>query len=197
MSSITNNLNSVVLMKVAINICIININLSTDVTIDETVIDDGEFHMEELVTFGRAPHDHDYQMVKRTEPRAAAAPAAGYADLPIDEDWPPALKKRIKLHFDYDDGKDYIPPIVTQKSYQNANKIQPKDAYANNLELMIDKVDGFLRNNFLSAGRKFGEMLDVLSPVPVHSEDILLEEVADHDARNITDIKQFVVNNTI
>lgn len=47
--------------------------------LDETVIDDGEFNMDELMTFNRANSDHDYQVVKSSESKLPG----GYVDLPI------------------------------------------------------------------------------------------------------------------
>ncbi|KAL0870655.1 hypothetical protein ABMA27_005603 [Loxostege sticticalis] len=161
------------------------------IALDETVIDDGEFNMEELITF--RPHsDHDYQVVKSLD--APKAPV-GYVDLPIDEDWPPNLKKRMKkLEFDYDDGRDYLPPIVKEENYENAykaeSKIRPEDD-ALNIE------NEFLTNTLISTGRKLGELLDVFPPIPVKNEDIVIEEISDYDARNISEIKSFVVNGTL
>lgn len=150
---------------------------------DETVIDDGEFNMDELLTFNRQHSDHDYQVVK-SKPLPG-----GYVDLPIDEDWPPSLKRRIKqLEFDYDDGKDYIPPIVKEESYENfktETKIEDNDVKLDN---------NFLTNTLLSTGRKLGEMLDLFPLIPVKNEDILVEEVSDYDTRNISEVKSFVVN---
>ncbi|CAH0718277.1 unnamed protein product, partial [Brenthis ino] len=147
--------------------------------LDETVIDDGEFNMDELITF-RAHSDHDYQVVRCD---AGDTPAA-YVDLPIDEDWPPSLKKRIKpIQFDLDDGKDYIPPIVKQENYQNY-KTAPK--------LENDDYNDFIANSIMNTGRKLG--LDF--PVPVKNEDIVIEEISDFDTRNnFTEVKSFVVVN--
>lgn len=159
--------------------------------LDETVIDDGEFNMDELLTFNRAHSDHDYQVVKNLD--SGKILPNGYVDLPIDEDWPPNLKKRMKkLEFDYEDGKDYLPPIVKEENYQNAYKT------GSNIEDNYIKFDNdFLTNTLLSTGRKLGELLEAFPPIPVKNEDILIEEVSDFDTRNnITDIKSFVVNGT-
>lgn len=158
--------------------------------LDETVIDDGEFNMDELITFNRPHSDHDYQVVKNLDMHKALA--GGYVDLPIDEDWPPNLKKRMKkLEFDYDDGKDYLPPIVKEENYENFYKKEPKlDADFND--------NSFLHNTLLSTGRKLGELLDVLPPIPVKNEDLVIEEISDYDdTRNITEIKSFVVNGSM
>ncbi|XP_034833266.1 uncharacterized protein [Maniola hyperantus] len=157
--------------------------------LDETVIDDGEFNMDELITFNRAHSDHDYQVVKSLE-HGNVLPN-GYVDLPIDEDWPPNLKKRMKkLEFDYEDGKDYLPPIVKEENYQNAYK---STKFEDDIKLDND----FLTNTILSTGRKLGELLEAFPPIPVNNEDILIEEISDFDTRNnITDIKSFVVNGT-
>lgn len=151
----------------------------TKMVLDEAVIDDGEFNMDELITFNRHS-DHDYQVSKAELP-------GGYLDLPIDEDWPPNLKKRMKtVHFDYDDGHDYLPPIVKEENYENAYKIETK----------IDEIEdnAFFTNTLMSTGRKLGELIDLFPPIPVKNEDILVEEVSDYDTRNITEVKSFVVN---
>lgn len=150
--------------------------------LDETVIDDGEFNMDELITFNRPHSDHDYQVVKSIDTHKALP--NGYVDLPIDEDWPPNLKKRMKLEFDYDDGKDYLPPIVKEDSYGNVYKIDTKPP----------DLETFFTNTLISTTRKLGELLDVLPPIPVKNEDILIEEISDYDTRNITEVKSFVVN---
>ncbi|XP_045775758.1 uncharacterized protein LOC123874455 isoform X2 [Maniola jurtina] len=158
--------------------------------LDETVIDDGEFNMDELITFNRAHSDHDYQVVKSLD-HGNILPN-GYVDLPIDEDWPPNLKKRMKkLEFDYEDGKDYLPPIVKEENYQNAYK---STKFEDDIKLDND----FLTNTILSTGRKLGELLEAFPPIPVNNEDIVIEEISDFDTRNnITDIKSFVVNGTM
>ncbi|XP_041980715.1 cyclic AMP-responsive element-binding protein 3-like protein 1 isoform X2 [Aricia agestis] len=163
---------------------------ATKMAPDETVIDDGEFNMDELITFNRQHHsDHDYQVVKHldSKPLDAKPLPGGYVDLPIDEDWPPSLKKRIKkLEFDYEDGKDYIPPIIKDENYEHLKT----DSKIEDLRMDND----FLTNTLLSTGRKLGEMLDLFPLIPVKNEDILIEEVNDYDARNITEVKSFVVN---
>ncbi|XP_063627188.1 uncharacterized protein LOC134798731 [Cydia splendana] len=154
----------------------------TKMVLDEAVIDDGEFNMEELITFNRHS-DHDYQITKAEIPILPG----GYHDLPIDEDWPPNLKKRMKtIHFDYDDGHDYLPPIVKQENYENAYKIDAR----------IDEIEdnAFFTNTLMSTGRKLGELIDLFPPIPVKNEDILVEEVSDYDTRNITEVKSFIVN---
>lgn len=163
------------------------------VALDETVIDDGEFNMDELIVFNRAHSDHDYQIVKSIEtPKILPG---GYVDLPIDEDWPPSLKKRIKLEFDYDDGKDYLP-IIKEDKYENVPKLDSKFDYKEDFDL-VGKMDGFLKNNLLTATRKLGEILDIFPPIPVKNEDILVEEIQDYEVRNTTDIKNFVINGTL
>ncbi|XP_039758283.1 uncharacterized protein LOC120632527 isoform X3 [Pararge aegeria] len=161
--------------------------------LDETVIDDGEFNMDELITFNRAHSDHDYQVVKSSE--SGKILPNGYVDLPIDEDWPPNLKKRMKkLEFDYGDGKDYLPPIVKEENYQNAYKTTGSAIDDNDIKL----DNNFLTNTLLSTGRKLGELLEAFPPIPVKNEDIVIEEITDFDTRNnITDIKSFVVNGTL
>ncbi|XP_063539784.1 uncharacterized protein LOC134748883 isoform X1 [Cydia strobilella] len=154
----------------------------TKMVLDEAVIDDGEFNMDELITFNRHS-DHDYQITKAEIPTLPG----GYHDLPIDEDWPPNLKKRMKtIHFDYDDGHDYLPPIVKEENYENAYKIEAK----------IDEIEdnAFFTNTLMSTGRKLGELIDLFPPIPVKNEDILVEEVSDYDTRNITEVKSFIVN---
>ncbi|XP_063383220.1 uncharacterized protein LOC134669543 [Cydia fagiglandana] len=154
----------------------------TKMVLDEAVIDDGEFNMEELITFNRHS-DHDYQVTKAEIPTLPG----GYHDLPIDEDWPPNLKKRMKtIHFDYDDGHDYLPPIVKEENYENAYKIDAR----------IDEIEdnAFFTNTLMSTGRKLGELIDLFPPIPVKNEDILVEEVSDYDTRNITEVKSFIVN---
>ncbi|XP_052742575.1 uncharacterized protein LOC112055422 isoform X2 [Bicyclus anynana] len=162
--------------------------------LDETVIDDGEFNMDELITFNRAHSDHDYQVVKNLD--SGKILPNGYVDLPIDEDWPPNLKKRMKkLEFDYEDGKDYLPPIVKEENYQNAYKTSTGAAIEDN-DIKLD--NNYLTNTLLSTGRKLGELLEAFPPIPVKNEDILVEEISDFDTRNnITDIKSFVVNGTL
>ncbi|XP_063368009.1 uncharacterized protein LOC134656412 [Cydia amplana] len=153
----------------------------TKLVLDEAVIDDGEFNMDELITFNRHS-DHDYQVTKAESPTLPG----GYRDLPIDEDWPPNLKKRMKtIHFDYDDGHDYLP-IVKQENYENSYKIEAK----------IDEIEdhAFFTNTLMSTGRKLGELIDLFPPIPVKKEDILVEEVSDYDTRNITEVKSFIVN---
>lgn len=162
--------------------------------LDETVIDDGEFNMDDLITFNNRPHsDHDYQIVKNLESNKALP--GGYVDLPIDEDWPPNLKKRMKkLEFDYGDGKDYIAPLIIEDSYSN-NKLDLKFKTDPDQDFM-DK--GFLTNTLISTGRKLGQLLDLFPPVPVKSEDLVIEEISDYDdTRNVTDIKSFVVNGVL
>lgn len=158
--------------------------------LDETVIDDGEFNMEELITFNRPHSDHDYQVVKNLDVKALPS---GYVDLPLDEDWPPNFKKRMKkLEFDYGDGRDYIAPMVKDESYENINKLDSK--YKMDIDNPFDDK-GFLTNTLISTGRKLGELLDMFPPVPVKSEDLVIEEISDYDTRNSTEIKSFVVNN--
>lgn len=158
--------------------------------LDETVIDDGEFNMDELITFNRPHSDHDYQVVKNTE--STKALPAGYLDLPIDEEWPPNLKKRMKkLEFDYEDGKDFIAPIVKEDSYKNYNKFDLKFK-TDHADIMDNRL---WTNTLISTGRKLGQLLDLFPPVPVKSEDLVIEEISDYDdARNISDIQSFVVN---
>ncbi|CAH2087450.1 unnamed protein product [Euphydryas editha] len=167
------------------------LSATSKMALDETVIDDGEFNMDELITFNRANSDHDYQVVKSLETKLPG----GYVDLPIDEDWPPN-KKRMKMDFDYDDGKDYLPPIVKEENYENSYKSTSK---IEDNEIKFD--NDFLTNTLLSTGRKLGELLEYLPPpppVPVRTEDILVEEVSDFDSRaNITGVKSFVVNGTL
>lgn len=159
--------------------------------VDEAVIDDGEFNMEELITFNRPHSDHDYQVVKSHEAAGKPLPA-GYVDLPIDEDWPPNLKKRMKkLEFNLDDGKDYLTPIIKEENYENAFKMDSK------IDFNLDDNNGFLGNSLLSTGRKLGELFDsILPPIPVNNEDILVEEISDYDSRNVTEVKSFVVDGT-
>ncbi|GBP34451.1 Cyclic AMP-responsive element-binding protein 3-like protein 3 [Eumeta japonica] len=156
--------------------------LSATTSPEETVIDEGEFSMEEMVTF-RAPADHDYPRVTPPAPRAVTAP---YRDIPIDEDWPPYLKRRIKLpQFDYGDGSDYIP-IIKQEKYEN---------FDNKIDL-TKIAAGFFDNTLVSFGRKIGELIDAMPPIPVKTEDILVEEV-DHDMKNMSDIKSFIIESTV
>lgn len=169
------------------------LSATNKMALDETVIDDGEFNMDELITFNRPHSDHDYQVVKNLDTHKAVAGA--YVDLPIDEDWPPNLKKRMKkLEFDYDDGRDYLPPIVKEENYENFHKIDTK------FKIMDDgnmNEKNFLHDTILSTSRKLGELLDVLPPIPVKNEDLVIEEISDYDDnRNITEIKSFVVNGT-
>lgn len=162
--------------------------------LDETVIDDGEFNMDELITFNRPHSDHDYQVIKNLDTHKALA--GGYVDLPIDEDWPPNLKKRMKkLEFDYDDGRDYLPPIVKEENYENFHKLESKFKPEDEIDI---NDQSFLHNTLLSTGRKLGELFDVLPPIPVKNEDLVIEEISDYDdTRNITEIKSFVVNGTL
>ncbi|CAB3244673.1 unnamed protein product [Arctia plantaginis] len=166
------------------------LSATNKMVLDETVIDDGEFNMDELITFNRPHSDHDYQVVKNLDTHKALA--GGYVDLPIDEDWPPNLKKRMKkLEFDYEDGKDYLPPIVKEENYENFYKKESK------LDTDIND-NSFIHNTLLSTGRKLGELLDALPPIPVKNEDLVIEEISDYDdTRNITEIKSFVVNGTL
>ncbi|KAJ0175104.1 hypothetical protein K1T71_009245 [Dendrolimus kikuchii] len=158
------------------------LSATNKIALDETVIDDGEFNMDELITFNRPHSDHDYQVVKNLETHKSLP--NGYVDLPIDEDWPPNLKKRMKLQFDLEDGNDYFPPIVKEENYENYHKIETKP-----LENEIE----FFTNTLISTSRKLGELLDVLPPIPVKSEDLVIEEISDYDTRNITEVKSFVV----
>lgn len=163
--------------------------------LDETVIDDGEFNMEELITFNRPHSDHDYQVVKNLDTQKVLP--GGYVDLPIDEDWPPNLKKRMKkLEFDYEDGRDYLPPIVKEENYENIHKMDSKVRADEYHDFGIED-NGFLSNTLISTGRKLGEFLDVLPPIPVKTEDIVVEEISDYDTRNITEVKSFVVNGSL
>ncbi|CAG4935414.1 unnamed protein product [Colias eurytheme] len=159
------------------------LSATNKMVLDETVIDDGEFNMEELITFNRAHSDHDY-------PAAREAPQpplpAGYVDLPIDEDWPPN-KKRMKTHFDYDDGKDYLAPIIKEENYEHV-KVEAKLDRQLNANFLAD---------LLATGRKIGELLDAFPLVPVKNEDILVEEVSDFDGRNTSEVNSFVVNGAI
>ncbi|XP_075979965.1 uncharacterized protein LOC142979080 isoform X2 [Anticarsia gemmatalis] len=170
------------------------LSATNKMALDETVIDDGEFNMDELITFNRPHSDHDYQVVKNLDTHKALA--GGYVDLPIDEDWPPNLKKRMKkLEFDYEDGRDYLPPIVKEENYENFYKLESKFKTEDDTDM---KDQGFLHNTLLSTGRKLGELLDVLPPIPVKNEDLVIEEISDYDdTRNITEIKSFVVNGTL
>ncbi|XP_013169907.1 PREDICTED: uncharacterized protein LOC106119457 isoform X2 [Papilio xuthus] len=153
--------------------------------LEETVVDDGEVNMDELLTFNRPPLDHDYQLVKSFESKLPG----GYRDLPIDEDWPPNLKKRMKkLEFDYEDGKDYLS-IVKEDNYENFRKIDTK------LEPKMFDI-GVINDALLATTRKLGELLNSFPPVPVKNEDLVIEEV-DHDARNHSEVKSFVVSGNI
>ncbi|XP_068622667.1 uncharacterized protein [Battus philenor] len=155
--------------------------------LEETVIDDGEFNMEELITFHRPHLDHDYQVIKNVD--TGKPLPNGYVDLPIDEDWPPNLKKRMKkLEFDYDDGRDYLP-IVKQDNYESFHKLNGR---VENEPRFFDK--SFMNSALLSASRKLGELLDALPPIPVNNEDLVIEEVTDYDTRNHSEVKTFVVS---
>ncbi|KAJ8718540.1 hypothetical protein PYW08_002777 [Mythimna loreyi] len=167
------------------------LSASNKMALDETVIDDGEFNMDELITFNRPHSDHDYQVVKSTETQKVLA--GGYVDLPIDEDWPPNLKKRMKKHeLDYNDGA-YMPPVVKEENYEHYyKKFKTEDDGDLN---MNDK--GFLTNTLISTGRKLGELLDLLPPIPVKTDDLVIEEISDYDSRNTTEVKSFVVNGTL
>ncbi|KOB71714.1 cAMP-responsive element-binding protein 3-like protein 4 [Operophtera brumata] len=139
-----------------------------------------------LITFNRPHSDHDYQVVKNC---AVSALPGGYVDLPVDEEWPPHYKTRMKqLEFDYGEGGDYIAPAVTHDSYGNFNKLNTKFK----METDHDFDKGLLTNTLISTGRKLGELLDSFPPIPVKSEDLVIEEISDHDTRNDTEIKSFV-----
>ncbi|XP_014368671.2 uncharacterized protein LOC106718965 isoform X2 [Papilio machaon] len=155
--------------------------------LEETVIDDGEFNMDELMTFNRPPLDHDYQLVKSFESKLPS----GYRDLPIDEDWPPNLKKRMKkLEFDYGDGKDYLS-IVKEDNYENFRKIDSKIETPKLFDI------GVINDALLATTRKLGELLNSSpSSVLVKNEDLVVEEV-DHDVRNHSEVKSFVVNGNL
>ncbi|XP_062530657.1 cyclic AMP-responsive element-binding protein 3-like protein 3-B isoform X4 [Bombyx mori] len=162
------------------------LSATNKMTLDETVIDDGEFNMDELITFNRPHSDHDYQVVKSLDTHKVLP--NGYVDLPIDEDWPPNLKKRMKkLEFDYEDGRDYLTPVVKEENY-GSYKIEAK--------IKPDLTEDFLTNTLLSTGRKLGELFDIMPPIPVKNEDIVIEEVSDHETRNTTEVRSFVVNGT-
>ncbi|XP_028043461.1 uncharacterized protein LOC114252958 [Bombyx mandarina] len=162
------------------------LSATNKMTLDETVIDDGEFNMDELITFNRPHSDHDYQVVKNLDTHKVLP--NGYVDLPIDEDWPPNLKKRMKkLEFDYEDGRDYLTPVVKEENY-GSYKIEAK--------IKPDLTEDFLTNTLLSTGRKLGELFDIMPPIPVKNEDIVIEEVSDHETRNTTEVRSFVVNGT-
>ncbi|CAH1637276.1 unnamed protein product [Spodoptera littoralis] len=168
---------------------------ASKMALDETVIDDGEFNMDELITFNRPHSDHDYQVVKNTETHKVLA--GGYVDLPIDEDWPPNLKKRMKKQdLDYNDG-EYMPPIVKEENYGHYYKIDTKFKTEDDTDLNINDNKGFLTNTLISTGRKLGELLDLLPPGPVKTDDLVIEEISDYESRNTTDVKSFVVNGTL
>ncbi|CAH0687754.1 unnamed protein product [Spodoptera exigua] len=167
---------------------------ASKMALDETVIDDGEFNMDELITFNRPHSDHDYQVVKNTQTHKVLA--GGYVDLPIDEDWPPNLKKRMKKNdLDYNDG-EYMPPIVKEENYGHYYKIDTKFKTEDDTDVNINDNKGFLTNTLISTGRKLGELFDLL-PTPVKTDDLVIEEISDHDSRNTTDVKSFVVNGTM
>lgn len=171
------------------------LSANNKMALDETVIDDGEFNMDELITFSRPHSDHDYQVVKSSDTPYKVLPNGpnGYVDLPIDEDWPPNLKKRMKtLEFDYGDGRDYLSPIVKEENYQNVYRVDSKMKPPEE-----DIIEKFLTNTLLSTGRKLGELFDIMPPVPVNNEHILTEEISDYDSRNATEVKSFVVNGTL
>ncbi|CAH0588085.1 unnamed protein product [Chrysodeixis includens] len=169
------------------------LSAANKIALDETVIDDGEFNMDELITFNRPHSDHDYQVVKNVETHKVLA--NGYIDLPIDEDWPPNLKKRMKKHeLDYD-AREYMPPIVKEENYENFYKIDTKFKTEDDSDMMNDK--GFLTNTLLSTGRKLGELLELMPGVPVKTDDLVIEEISDYDSRNTTEVKSFVVNGTL
>ncbi|XP_050679294.1 uncharacterized protein LOC126975443 isoform X2 [Leptidea sinapis] len=164
------------------------LSATNKMVLDETVIDEGEFNMEELVTFRRPHSDHDYQVVKNVEPGKLPS---GYVDLPIDEHWPPN-KKRMKSHqFDYDDGKDYLAPIIKNEKYESY-KAKPK---VDDREVKFNV--NLLANTLLSTGRKIGALLDALPLVPVKNEDILTEEVDFDERNNNTEINSFLVNGVL
>ncbi|XP_072937859.1 uncharacterized protein [Epargyreus clarus] len=168
------------------------LSATNKVALDETVIDDGEFNMDELITFNRPHSDHDYQVVKNLD--TSKVLSGGYIDLPIDEDWPPNLKKRMKkTEFDYEDGKDYLAPIIRNENYENIYSTDSK-IEDNDIKLIND---GGWTKTLLATGRKLGELLDAFPPIPVKNEDILVEEVSDYDIRNISEVKSFVVTNAI
>ncbi|XP_059060653.1 uncharacterized protein LOC131853669 isoform X2 [Achroia grisella] len=170
------------------------LSATNKLALDETVIDDGEFNMEELITFNRPHSDHDYQVIKNLDTHKALP--VGYVDLPIDEDWPPNLKKRMKkLEFDYDNGKDYLPPIVKEENYENFHKLDSKLRTEDDDFKMENNA--FLTNTLISTGRKLGELLDAFPPIPVKNEDLVIEEISDYDTRNITEVKSFVVEGTL
>lgn len=163
--------------------------------LDETVIDDGEFNMDELITFNRPHSDHDYQVVKNMETHTVLA--GGYVDLPIDEDWPPNLKKRMKKNeIGYNDGTEYMPPIVKEENYEHYYKIESKFKMEDDGDMNINDK-GFLSNTLISTGRKLGELLDLLPPIPVKNDDLVIEEISDYESRNTTEVKSFVVNGTL
>ncbi|CAG4943760.1 unnamed protein product [Parnassius apollo] len=168
------------------------LSATNKMALEETVIDDGEFNMDDLITFNRPHLDHDYQIVKNLDSNKPLP--GGYVDLPIDEDWPPNLKKRMKkLEFDYDDGRDYLPPIVKDENYENFYKVNSK---VDESEIkLFDKE--FINNALLSTSRKIGELLDAFPPIPVNNEDLVIEEVTDYDSRNASEVKNFVVNGNI
>ncbi|KAJ2949508.1 hypothetical protein O0L34_g15430 [Tuta absoluta] len=169
------------------------LSATTKMALDEAVIDDGEFNMEELITFNRPHSDHDYQAVKNKQTNKVLP--GGYVDLPIDEDWPPNLKKRMKH-----DLEASPPPRVKEERYENFYKIDNMDTDFND--------NGFLTNTLISTGRKLGELLHMMphrpamptptaTPTPVNNEDILVEEVSDFEDRNDTEVKSFVVNGVL
>lgn len=150
--------------------------------LEETVIDDGEFNMDELITFNRPHLDHDYQVVKTVEPEKPLP--GGYLDLPIDEDWPPNLKRRIKR-------PDY-PPIVKAENYENF-RAGPRSHPRPESE-STNFAKGLITNALLSTSRKLGELLDSFPPIPVNNEDLVIEEVPDHEVRNGSEVKTFTVS---
>ncbi|CAK1580982.1 unnamed protein product [Parnassius mnemosyne] len=168
------------------------LSAANKMALEETVIDDGEFNMDDLITFNRPHLDHDYQIVKNLDSNKPLP--GGYVDLPIDEDWPPNLKKRMKkLEFDYDDGRDYLPPIVKDENYENIYKLNSK---VDESEMkLFDKE--FINSALLSTSRKIGELLDAFPPIPVNNEDLVIEEVTDYDSRNASEVKNFVVNGNV
>lgn len=163
------------------------LSASNKITLDETVIDDGEFAMDELITFNRAPPDHDYPSPLPVTPITPNAPT--YVDPPIDDTWPPDRPTK-DIQFDLDDGHDYLPVVKHARYHDNMAPVVKHGRYHDKMAAVTiehdDNMEGHLKG-----------LLQL--PVPIGRENILLEEVDDAALtnNNFTEVKTFVVNGSL
>lgn len=137
-----------------------------DTKVEEVTLDD-DYGFEEVVAFTSMPPDHDYQAVGRW---GTAALPPGYLDVPLDEEWPPNLKREPRYSFDLDDGHDYLPPVVKDDNYQ----IYPPPDIKPDIEtLNIPTLMPYTRNKIITLDGKIANSFDFSMPPAPPTEGVV------------------------